>query len=193
MPAALFLIFVAILIRIVPPLLHVHHDWMGNFSPLASLVLCGAVFFPKRMAAWVPFLILLVSDFTLNIFAYSTPMLSWELVPRYFIFAVIGSWAFSKRETLGRKPMALLGTSVAASVFFYVATNTVSWVGDAGYAKTFAGWAQALTTGLPGLPSTISFFRNSLVSDVLFTGLFLICMAVTSKKSAVQSRPVVAV
>jgi hypothetical protein len=189
-PAALFLIFAATLFRVLPPLLHAQHDWISNFSPLASLVLCGAVFFPKWMAAWVPSIILLMSDFVLNTFVYSAPLLSWEIVPRYFIFTLVGCWAFYQREMLRRKSLGLIGASAAASLFFYMATNTASWVGDAGYAKTFAGWAQALTTGLPGQPPTVLFFRNSFVSDLLFTSLFMICIAVTANTNAIQSRTV---
>jgi len=51
-------------------------------------------------------------------------------------------------------------------------TNTQSWAGDAFYAKTLAGWWQALTIGHPEYPPTIFFFRNTLFGDLMFTGLF---------------------
>ena len=38
--------------------------------------------------------------------------------------------------------------------------------------KTFLGWIQALTVGTPGWPHTWEFFRNTLLSGGLFTGLF---------------------
>jgi hypothetical protein len=47
------------------------------------------------------------------------------------------------------------------------------------YAKTFAGWIQAITTGLPGYPPTWEFFRNTLLSGGLFTGLFVGAMKMT--------------
>ena len=67
MTAAIILILTAVLFRVLPPLLHVHHDWMSNFSPLASIVFCGALFFPKKLAFWVPFVVMAVSDFILNL------------------------------------------------------------------------------------------------------------------------------
>jgi hypothetical protein len=67
----------------------------------------------------------------------------------------------------------LLGGGLLGAVLFYLITNTASWLNDAGYAKTLAGWLQALTTGLPGYPSTLEFFRNTLLSGGLFTGLFV--------------------
>jgi hypothetical protein len=49
---------------------------------------------------------------------------------------------------------------------------------DPGYVKSFAGLVQALTVGLPQYSATPTwmFFRNSVVSDLLFTGLFVLCM-----------------
>jgi hypothetical protein len=38
--------------------------------------------------------------------------------------------------------------------------------------KDLAGWIKALTTGTPGYPTTLEFFRNTLMSGGLFTGLF---------------------
>ena len=49
----------------------------------------------------------------------------------------------------------------------------MSWFVDPGYAKTLAGWVQAMTTGLPGLPPTFWFLRNSLLSDLAFSCLLL--------------------
>ena len=61
---------------------------------------------------------------------------------------------------------------------FYVVTNVFSWLVDPGYVKNFAGLIQALTVGLPQYSATPTwmFFRNSVVSDLLFTGLFVLCM-----------------
>jgi hypothetical protein len=73
----------------------------------------------------------------------------------------------------------VLSASVCGSFLFYVVTNTASWFGEPAYAKTVAGWLQALTTGQPGYEPTWMFFRSTLVSDLLFTGLFVVCMAAT--------------
>ena len=49
-------------------------------------------------------------------------------------------------------------------------------MGDAFYAKTLAGWWQAMTVGHPEFPPTLLFFRNTLASDLLFTGIFVLAM-----------------
>ena len=189
MPAALFLILAATLYRLLPPWLHVDHDWMQNFSPLASLVLCGSVFFSKRTASWVPLTILFVSDVILNAFVYSAPLMSWEILPRYAVFAGICLLAFRNRTILQKNLPALLGSSICASVIFYLATNTASWAGEPGYAKNLAGWWQSLTVGLPGFPPTSQFFRNSVTSDLLFTTIFWGSMVVSVKKLSPVREP----
>jgi hypothetical protein len=58
---------------------------------------------------------------------------------------------------------------------------------DAGYAKTLAGWIQALTTGRPGFPPTWEFFRSTLFSGGIFTGLFV---GATKLSEALDDAPI---
>jgi hypothetical protein len=74
----------------------------------------------------------------------------------------------------------LLGGGLLGAVLFYFITNTASWLNNPAYAKTLAGWIQALTTGVPNFPSTWEFFRNTLLSGGLFTGLFVAAMKLTA-------------
>jgi hypothetical protein len=70
----------------------------------------------------------------------------------------------------------LLPASIVGSTIFYTITNAFSWLSDPGYAKNLGGLIQALTVGLPQYSATPSwmFFRNSLISDLLFTLLFVL-------------------
>ena len=65
---------------------------------------------------------------------------------------------------------------IGGSIFFYLVTNTVSWLTDPADLKNVTGWTQAMTTGLPGFPETWKFYRNTFVSDMVFTALFLLCV-----------------
>jgi len=47
---------------------------------------------------------------------------------------------------------------------------------DPAYSKTLGGWIQALTVGTPGWPHTWEFFRNTMLSGGLFSGLFAAAM-----------------
>jgi hypothetical protein len=75
-------------------------------------------------------------------------------------------------------------------------TNTVDWYFDAPiplsvqlYPKTFAGWIQALTVGHPGFPPTYLFLRNTIISDLLFTSLFLVTQALFRPHRASSDLP----
>jgi hypothetical protein len=78
----------------------------------------------------------------------------------------------SRRKTW----LNLFNGALGGAVFFYLATNTGSWLTDAHYAQTAAGWWQAMTVGRPEYPPTLFFFRNTLVSDLLFTAIFALGM-----------------
>jgi uncharacterized membrane protein YoaT (DUF817 family) len=81
----------------------------------------------------------------------------------------------------------LLGGALAVSVLFYLVTNTASWWGDLGYTHDWAGWWQAVTVGHPQYYPTLFFFRNSLVSDLLFTGCFALAMEYASLRRGDES------
>lgn len=186
MIAAIVLFVLAILFRVVMGFAGAgNFDWLHNFSPMAALALCGAIYFPRRIALAAPLLALLVSDVILNahyIHAghYQGSVLSLAMLPQYLALALIAGFGWLLRDN--PRPSLVLGSSVAASVLFFIVTNTGAWLAEPAYARTAAGWTQALTTGLPGYPSTLIFFRNTLVSDLLFTGLFLACIAIRSER-----------
>ena len=144
---------------------------LPNFSPLMAAALCGAVFIPGWLGLVVPVAALLISDALLNLH-YGVPLISSQLLwtlPGYLIAVGLG-WMI--RERRGGLLPILAGTLIA-SLAFYLITNTGSWLGLAAYPQNFAGWIQSLTTGLPGYAPTWSFFRNSLVSDLLFAAFFV--------------------
>ena len=72
---------------------------------------------------------------------------------------------------------------------FYAITNAFSWLTDPGYVKNFTGLIQALTVGLPqyGATPTWMFFRNSLVSDLLFSLLVVACMSLSGRSAALPA------
>jgi hypothetical protein len=155
---------------------------LPNFSPLMASALCGALFLPGWIGLAVPVVALLVSDLLLNLH-YGAPLLSSQLLwtlPGYLVAVAIG-WSLRGRAGL----IPVLGGTLAASVFFYMVTNTGSWFGLTAYPQTFAGWVQALTVGLPGYPPTWTFFRNSLAGDLLFAALFVVVEQALAKRKAV--------
>jgi hypothetical protein len=150
---------------------------LANFSPLMALTFCGAVYLSDRRWWLVPFGALVLSDLYLDHHYAATFGEGWTW-PSMLVRAACFAAALPLGRLVARRPSwPALGTGVlASSLLFYVATNTDAWVHDPAYPGTLAGWWQALTVGRPEFPPTWSFFRHTLVSDLLFTAAFAATM-----------------
>ena len=145
-----------------------------DFSAAYALAFCAGVYFRGAMAWWLPLALMAATDAVLSVYYhhyYHIPFLRPELLVNYAVYAgliAMGKW-FGK--SAGFLKLVLGG--ILGAAIFYLVTNTLSWLLMPGYAKTLAGWIQALFTGLPGYPPSWEFFRNSLLSGGLFTALFV--------------------
>jgi uncharacterized protein DUF6580 len=179
MLAALILIFTVTFYRVC-------YAWAGspdawaNFSPVAAILLCSAAYLPRKFVLLAGLGPLLVADLLLNAH-YHEPLIDSGMLSRYFCFGLILLLGYAVRKQPSRKMFSLFGATIMGSCLFYLITNTATWAATADYSKTMTGWWQALTVGEPGFPPTLVFFRNSLVSDLLFTALFLITHVVFSQ------------
>ena len=188
---ALVLVLLAVVYRIAAAIIVQGggSSWLSNFAPLAAIALCGAIYFPRKYKFTVPFAALLISDLALD-FYYGASLADPLILCRYAAFGLVGliGLAISRRASLA----TIIPASLAGSTLFYGVTNFFSWLTDPGYVKNFAGLVQALTVGLPLYTPTWVFFRNSLVSDLFFTLLFVACMhwsAAADRRAVVVSRP----
>jgi hypothetical protein len=178
--AALLLLAAITLYRLCIGFQNGHLPWLENFAPVAAVALCSGIFLPRRLAFIVPLGALFISDIFLN-WHFHYALISPEMISRYLALAATVAIGFTLRNH--PRLSNVLPASVLGSLIFYVVTNTSSWLTWPGYARTFSGWFQALTVGLPGYAPTWMFFRSSLISDLLFTILFVFCMAATSAES----------
>ena len=173
MPFALALIALSVAWRIAALSLPA----LANFAPLMALTFCGAVYFRDKRLWLVPFAALTLSDLYIDRFYATTLHYEWALggaLLRAACFAAaIGFGVMVARQ---RSWLNLLSGAVGSSVFFYLVTNTASWLADVAYRHNAAGWWQAMTVGHPEFPPTLWFFRNTLVSDLVFTGAFAVTM-----------------
>ena len=166
---AIALILLGVLYRILPTL----DPGISNFSPLMAVAFCGAAYFRRGWLWLVPFAALTLSDVYLNRFyalhyGYSWSFAGFAARTGCFAAAMLIGAQVSKNRTF----LAVLNGCLLSSILFYFVTNTQSWGSDPFYARSFAGWWQAMTVGHPEYPPTLFFFRNSFVGDLLFTGLF---------------------
>ncbi len=156
----------------------------GNFSVAYAFFFCAGLYLPGVAGILIPLVIMTVTDLVISKFHYPQ-FFTWanfilDQSPNYL--AYIGIMALG-RMTGRKKPWWLLVTGgIVGAMLFYLVTNTASWF-ILGYAKTFAGWLRAMTTGQPGFPQTWEFFRNTLMSGGLFTGLFVGAMKLTEAEA----------
>jgi hypothetical protein len=131
-----------------------------------SLVGASLLFFGSRMPArqfWIPASLLIGSDVFLNLRIYHIPlaldqilMWSWYIVP-----CLLGLLLRNRV-----KPLNVLGAGLGTGVGFFLTSNFAVWAfGNIAYAKSFAGLMDCYIKAIP-------FFRNGIISDVLFSAVF---------------------
>jgi hypothetical protein len=160
--------------------------WLAGCIPLSAVALCAGVYLPRRLSLVVPLGILLLSDAMID-WHFGASFLTGAMLTRYVLLALIGGlgmWLRTHPRLV--RPAAVLLATVAGSTFFYCVSNACSWLGSPEYPQTLAGLGQALTVGLPGYLPSYYFYRNALVSDLLYSIVFIACMqrAMTPRQRA---------
>ena len=131
-----------------------------------SMVGAALLFYGSRISRkhfWIPVALLIGSDIYLNLSVYRLPlttdqyvMWAWYLVP-----CLLG---LLLRDHV--KPFTVLGAGLGTGIGFFLASNFAVWAfGNIGYAHNLAGLIECYTKALP-------FFRNGIISDVLFAAVF---------------------
>lgn len=154
----------------------------GNFSAAYAFAFCAGVFF-RGVTAWIlPLGVMLATDTGLNFYyqhvspggdVWSAANVA-NLLFNYAAYAalIFLGTRFRKTQSL----VKLTGGGLLGAILFYFVTNSASWLfnpfHNPEYTKTLAGWIVALTKGTGGYPSTLEFFRHTLMSGGLFTALF---------------------
>jgi hypothetical protein len=141
---------------------------------------------------------MLVTDLLLNLHyrrlyegnpdVYAAPMEFFNpyLVANYVSYGLL-TWLGTRFKPTAHWLKLLVG-GVLGALLFYLISNTASWLQLPGYAKTFAGWIQALTIGLPGFPPTWTFLLKTLFSGALFTGLFVGALKLTEAGESAREK-----
>jgi hypothetical protein len=166
-----------------------------NFSAAYALMFCSGVYFPGRLAWWLPLSVMLVTDLGINLHYQQNLGLSVFggttlvcLGANYVAYAAL-IWLGQRLSSRDRL-LPLLGGGLVGALLFYVLTNTAAWLlnpfHNPEYTRSLAGWFTALTKGTAGYPQTWEFFRNTMISGGLFTGLFV---GAVRLKEAVAEEP----
>jgi hypothetical protein len=154
---------------------------LSNFSPVMALAFCAGAYTRRGWLWLAPFAAVVLSDLYIDRYYASVYHYEWSAgAAALRILCFVAALGIGVLVSRRRNWLNLFGGALAGSVVFYLVTNTASWIGDAGYAHDAAGWWQAVTVGHPQYYPTLFFFRNTLVSDLLFTGCFALAMEYAS-------------
>lgn len=141
-------VLIAALWRVIP------HPW--NLTPVSAMALfAGAHFSSRKTAYFLPVSVMLVSNIVLGHFYPTVVFVYVSFIMTVFIGTLL-------RNNRGLLPVA--SAAVASSLLFFLVTNLGHWAVTAQYPKTPAGLAACFSAAVP-------FFRNTLLGDLLFTGL----------------------
>lgn len=143
------IIILAALLRLIP------HP--ANVAPIAAMALFGGMYVDKKYALVIPLLALFLSDSVIG-FYNGMPFI-------YGSFLLIGALGLLSRRYLS--PQIIILTTFLSSFLFFLITNFGVWLLGSIYPKTIEGLLLCYTAALP-------FFRNTIVGDFLFMGVFVI-------------------
>ncbi|MCP4848385.1 MAG: hypothetical protein GY899_10615 [Verrucomicrobiaceae bacterium] len=146
---------------------------MANISPMASLALCGGMFFPRHLGAGLTFGAFIISDILLNLH-YNQPLVNPYSIILLLVFSLLFMGGHFLRNR--RTALVLLGAGIGGTLLFYLVTNTAAYFYATAYERGFSGWLQALTVGLPGYPPTWVFGLRSLSGNLVFALAFYLVM-----------------
>ena len=159
--ALLFVLF-SVGIRLVPHL--------PNFSPIIGMGLfCGAAF-PRRWALFVPLAAMGLGDL----------LLGW--VPENFFgyIAIALSVGIGCALRTKRSPIRIAGASLAGSTLFYLISNGGVWLLGMLYPRTLEGLIDCYAAGIP-------FYRNSILGDLVYTGVLFWCAQWVTRRVSQRS------
>lgn len=152
------LIVFAALSRIIP-----HYP---NFTAVGAMALFGAAQLRHQWQAFlIPIAALYLSDLVINniIYAGYYDQFTWQISPFvYLAFLVVLGVGLVLRNKVSTANV--VKASLAASVLFFLVTNTASWWVDPMYTKNGMG---LMTSYLAALP----FFWSTVASDLFYCGV----------------------
>lgn len=139
-----------------------------NFAPMGALALFAVAFYKRKyLALVIPGLAWWLSDLYLNNMIYnSADGFTLFTADQFFslfaltLIVILGKRLFKKVNA----PNVMIG-SLSASLIFFVVSNLGVWMQGILYPKTLQGLVECYSMALP-------FYRGTLVSDLIFTGVF---------------------
>jgi len=179
--AAILLMMFCAFARLIPH--------MPNFTPVESLTIFGAAYLSKKHWAFIISVVLLYfSDFIINntiarSFFPDVQGIVWFSSYMMYNFLAMAMIVIVSSKIISKVTIKNVGVSILlASVIFFIITNFGAWANEKSiYSNDFNGLMASFMAGIP-------FFRNSLLSNIVFTtvifGSFEIYTSIAAKQKS---------
>ena len=128
-----------------------------NIAPIAALALFCGITVPNWRGFALPIIVMVLSDIFLGFHA-TIPFV-------YGSFMLIVGIGYLLRKN--KSPRNIILGSLIGSILFFFVSNFGVWMTSPMYEKTFSGLLHCYEMGIP-------FFRNTVIGDLLYTGIFFI-------------------
>lgn len=153
------LVVLGVVFRVVP------HP--ANFAPIGAIALfAGASFKDRRAAIIVPLAAMFLGDLFIGLHS-----LMPVIYATYALIAVMGMLLREHRNS----PLRIAGGAIAGSTIFFAITNFAVWLDM--YPRTAAGLTACFVNAIP-------YFDRTLMSDLLFSGIFFGAYALAGRVHA---------
>ena len=147
----LLIIFVSLVIlaaRLIP---HV-----PNFSPLVAVLLFSGVYAGSKKYIALPLVALFISDIFIGFY-------KWEIMAAvYGSLLLIGAVGILIKKH--KNALNILSASLGSALLFFLLTNFTVWYFGSWYSHDLTGLALCYNLAIP-------FFKNTLISTILYSGL----------------------
>lgn len=130
----------------------------ANFAPIGAIALFGGLYLPKKWALIVPLLAVYISDLFIGMYH---PVMMLGVYSSFALMTYLATLAREQKNISTLVTLTLIG-----SIVFFIVTNAVVWGFGTMYPKTMTGLMTSYEMALP-------FFRNTLLSDFMYMGIFV--------------------
>lgn len=147
----LLIIFILIILGILSRFL----PHPANFTPIAAIALFAGTKLNQKIAPFLSLGIIIISDLIIGL--HDVILFTWG---SFLIISLIGIYIRHKKGIL-----PVVGGALFSSILFFIITNFGVWAVGKWYEMNLDGLIKCYTLAIP-------FFRNTLLGDLIYTGIF---------------------
>ena len=131
---------------------------MPNFAPIGALALFTGLYSTRKSWLFIPLVVMFISDAFIGFYDWKIMLVIYS---SFLVYVAIGKIVKNNKSAF-----TIIGGTFAGALIFYLTTNFAVWYFSGMYPRTLQGLILCYEMALP-------FFRNSLLGDVFYVGVFV--------------------